>query len=97
MGFPGFASGKGPACHSRRLKRCGFDPFQEDPLEEDMATHSSVLAWRISWTEEPGRLQSLGLQRVEHKRSNIPCMHSWAMMKLLSVTCSSMSLLVFLS
>ena len=38
----------------------------EDPLEEDMATHSSILAWRIPWTEEPGRLQSIGSQRVEH-------------------------------
>ena len=39
---------------------------QEDPLEEGMATHSSVLAWRITWTEEPGDLQSMGLQRVRH-------------------------------
>ena len=38
----------------------------EDPLEEGMATHSSILAWRIPWTEEPGRLQSMGLQRVRH-------------------------------
>ena len=38
----------------------------EDPLEEGMATHSSVLAWRLSWTEEPGGLQSIGLQRVSH-------------------------------
>ena len=37
-----------------------------DPLEKEMATHSSILAWRISWTEKPGRLQSMGLQRVEH-------------------------------
>ena len=37
---------------------------QEDPLEEEMATHSSVLAWKIQWTEEPGRLQSLGSQSV---------------------------------
>ena len=36
----------------------------EDPLEEGMATHSSVLAWRIPWTEKPGRLPSIGLQRV---------------------------------
>ena len=36
----------------------------EDPLEEDMAIHSSILAWRIPWTEEPGRLQSIGSQRV---------------------------------
>ena len=39
---------------------------QEDPLEEEMATHSSTLAWKIPWTEEPGRLQSMGLQRVGH-------------------------------
>ena len=38
----------------------------EDPLEEEMAIHSSILAWRIPWTEEPGRLQSLGSQRVRH-------------------------------
>ena len=36
----------------------------EDPLEKEMATHSSILAWRIPWTEEPGGLQSMGLQRV---------------------------------
>ena len=39
---------------------------QEEPLEEDMATHSSILAWRIPWTEEPGGLQSIGLHRVGH-------------------------------
>ena len=39
---------------------------QEDPLEEGMATDSSVLAWRIPWTEEPGGLQSMGSQRVGH-------------------------------
>ena len=38
---------------------------QEDPREKEMATHSSILAWRIPWTEEPGRLQFMGLQRVE--------------------------------
>ena len=38
----------------------------EDPLEEGMATYSSILAWRIPWTEEPGRLQSMELQRVGH-------------------------------
>ena len=40
-------------------------PGQEVPLEEDTATHSSILAWRIPWTEEPGGLQSMGLQRVD--------------------------------
>ena len=39
---------------------------QEDPLEEGMATHSSVLAWRIPWTEEPGEVQFIGSQRVGH-------------------------------
>ena len=38
---------------------------QEDPLEKGMATHSSILAWRIPWTEKPGQLQSMGLQRVK--------------------------------
>ena len=38
----------------------------KDPLEEEMATHSSILAWRIPWTEEPGGLQSMGSQRVRH-------------------------------
>ena len=39
---------------------------QEDPLEKEMAIHSSTIAWKIPWTEEPGRLQSMGLQRVGH-------------------------------
>ena len=39
--------------------------LQEDPLEKEMATHSSILAWRIPWTEEPGRLQSVGLQESD--------------------------------
>ena len=39
---------------------------QEDPLEKAMATHSSTFAWKIPWTEEPGRLQSMGSQRVGH-------------------------------
>ena len=40
----------------------------EDPLEEEMATHSSILAWEIPWTEESGRVQSMGSQRVGHDR-----------------------------
>ena len=39
---------------------------QEDPLEEEMATHSSILAWEIPWTEEPGALQSMVSQRIRH-------------------------------
>ena len=42
---------------------------QEDPLEKEMATHSSILAWEIPWTEEPGGLQFKGLQRVRHSQA----------------------------
>ena len=54
-----------PAMQETRVQCLG----QEDPLEEDMATYSSVLAWRIPWTEEPGGLQSTGSQRVRHDRA----------------------------
>ena len=56
MGFPGGALGKEPACQCRRHKSRGSIPGSGDPLEEGMATHSSILAWRILWTEEPGGL-----------------------------------------
>ena len=49
-----------PAMWETRIR----SPGQEDPLEKEMATHSSILAWRILWTEEPGGLQSAELQRV---------------------------------
>ena len=51
-----------PAMRQTRVRSLGW----EDPLEKEMATHSSTLAWKIPWTEEPGRLQSMGLQRVGH-------------------------------
>ena len=54
-----------PANTGDRVQSLGW----EDPLEKEMATHSSILAWRIPWTEEPGRLQSLGSQRVRHDRA----------------------------
>ena len=44
----------------------------EDPLEEGMATHSSILAWRLPWTEEPGGLQSMGSQRAGHDLATKP-------------------------
>ena len=43
-----------------------FNPWVKDPLEKGMATHSSILAWEISWTEEPGRLQTIGSQTGGH-------------------------------
>ena len=51
-----------PAVQETQVQSLG----QEDPLEKEMATHSSVLAWNISWTEGPGGLQSMRLQRVGH-------------------------------
>ena len=51
-----------PATQETQVQSLG----QEDPLEKEMASHSSILAWRIPWTEEPGGLQSMGLQRVGH-------------------------------
>ena len=60
-GFPGGSGGKAPACNARDS---GSSLHQEDPLEKGMAIHSSILSWRIPWTEEPGGLQFIGLQRV---------------------------------
>ena len=51
-----------PAVQETRVLSLGW----EDPLEKEMATHSSSLAWKIPWTKEPGRLQSMGSQRVRH-------------------------------
>ena len=51
-----------PAMQQTRIRSLG----QEDPLEKEMATHSSTLAWKIPWTEEPGRLQPMGSLRVGH-------------------------------
>ena len=49
---------------------------QGDPPEEEMATHSSILAWKIPWTEKPSVLQSMGPQRVRHDQSNLACTHA---------------------
>ena len=48
---------------------------QEDPWEEGMAIHSSILAWKIPWTEEPGRLQFIGFQRLRQDESDISLIH----------------------
>ena len=63
MGFPGGSDSK----NTTALQETSVQPLSwEDPLEKGTATHSSILAWRILWTEEPGRLQSMGLQRIGH-------------------------------
>ena len=62
MGFPGGSDYNLSAMQETRVRSLGW----EDPLEKGMATRSSTLAWRISWTEEPGGLLSMGSQRVGH-------------------------------
>ena len=57
---------KNPPANTGDLRDVVQPLSREDPLEEDTATHSSILAWRIPWTEEPGGLQSKGLRRVGH-------------------------------
>ena len=76
LGFPGGTSHTELTCQHRKHKRRGFIPGGEDPLEEKTATPSSILAWRIHWTEEPGGLQPLGSQRAGHDRSNLARTHS---------------------
>ena len=65
-GFPGGSDSKESASSAGDL---GSVPGGEDPLEKGMATHSSVLAWKIPWTEESGGLQSMGSQTVRHDRT----------------------------
>ena len=62
-GFSGGSDGKESACNAGDLR---LIPGWEDPLEEGMAVYSSILAWRIPWTEEPDRLQSIRSQGVRH-------------------------------
>ena len=65
LGFPGGSEVQASAC--LECERPGFDPWVgKIPWWKEMATHSSTLAWRIPWREEPGRLQSMGSQRVRH-------------------------------
>ena len=69
MVFPGGGSaGKEPSCNAGDtwVQSLG----QEDPLEKEVATHSSILAWEIPWTEEPGRLQSMGSQKSQIRLSD---------------------------
>ena len=65
-GLPRWLSSKESTCNAGVQETRVRSHGQEDPLEEGMATHSSILAWRIPWIEEPGGLQSMGSQRVGH-------------------------------
>ena len=73
MGFPSASAVKNPpAMQDTQVRSLG----QEDPLEKEMATHSSILAWEIPWTEEPGGLQSMGSQRVRHNSNDFARLHT---------------------
>ena len=65
-GLPAGANGKEPVCQGRAVRDLGWSLSREDPLEEGMVTHPSLLAWRIPRTEKPVGLQSMGSQRVWH-------------------------------
>ena len=78
MGFPSGTSGKESTCQCRICKRHWFHPWVgKIPPKEGIATHSSILAWRIPWTEEPGGLQSIGSQRVRHHWSDLAHKDPW--------------------
>ena len=64
VGFPDGSVGSESGCNAGDTGDVDSIPGQKDPLEEEMATCSNILAWRIPWTEEPGGLQSIGSQRV---------------------------------
>ena len=84
IGFPGDASGKEPACQCRRGKRLRVQSLGvEGPLEESMATHSSILDWTVSWTREPGGLPSTGVKRVRHLWSNLASIYIYMLAKLI--------------
>ena len=65
-GFPQWLSGKESTCSAGDMGDAGLILGLGRPLEKEMATHSSILVWKIPWTEEPGGLQSIGSQRVGH-------------------------------
>ena len=71
--IPWWLSGKESACSAGDARDPGLIPELEDPLEEEMAICSSILAWRIPWTEEPGRLQSMGLPRESDVKQQHSC------------------------
>ena len=72
--FPGGSIGEESICQYRRHKRCRFDPWHGRSLENGMATHSRILTWKIPWTKELGRLESMGSQN--QTRLKWPCMHT---------------------
>ena len=89
LGFPGGSVGKESACNAGDVV---LSLGWEDPLEEEMATYSSTVAWRIPWMEEPGGLQSMGSQRVRHEWSDL----AWHTIYVLDIVQSALHALPFL-
>ena len=81
VGFPSGSVGKESACNAGDTGDMGLIHGLGIPLEKEMTAHSSILAWRISWTAESGRLQSVGSQRVGHEWSNYAHIHAQAFSK----------------
>ena len=75
-GFLGGTHGKESAS-AGDVRDMSWSQGWEDPLEEGMATHSSIVAWRVPWTEEPGGLQSMGPKRVGHDWSGLACTYPY--------------------
>ena len=75
MGFPGGSVVKNLPANAGDIKTRVSSLGREDPVEEGMAAHSSILAWRIPWTEEPGGLQSMGSQRVGGMTERLTLFH----------------------
>ena len=89
LGFPGDSGGKeSPATRETWIQSLGW----EEPLEKEMATHSSILAWITPWTEEPGGLQSMRSQRVRHDTAQ----HSYRHISQATVSMSALSTLFFI-
>ena len=98
MCFPGGSVVKNPPALQEPQEIKVWSLGWEDPLKEDMASHSSIIVWRIPWTEEPGELQSMevwGSQRVRHDWSDLACRHvhrvtpTWPLLQRLVLKASS--------
>ena len=83
MGFPGGSVVKKKIClpMQETQEMQVWSLGQEDPLEEEMATHSSILAWRIPWTEELGRLQSMGCKELDMTEHTQTHMLQWSIIQ----------------
>ena len=88
MGFPGGAVVKNPPARAGEGQMGVQSLGLEDPLEKEIATHSSILAWRIPWTEEPGGLQSMSLTQLSCVKQLDTVGHNWTQLDTTEHTCT---------